>query len=381
MNLLNKIKGLRHKAYIKLYSLQPIQQNKIIIWSDVFKTYGCNPKYITEYIVKNYPNEFDIVWVIDAMIDIPKDIPNDVRIVRYFSVQYLKELHTAHYIICNQRIGDSCFWHKRDGQIYIQTWHSSLRLKTIEKDAVKYLPEHYIQSAKMDSKRIDYIISGCKFSSDIFKNSFWYDGEVIECGTPRIDYLFDKSDIEHIYSKTNLSKEYKYIIYAPTFRDNDSYNYNIDFKRIIAACEKRFGGKWKVLYRLHPNLIFKIGSYDLGDECINMCRYPDIQELLKISDMLITDYSSCMFDMMFLGKPCIEFMPDLDDYIANERKLYFDINELPFETALTVHEAEQKIIEFDNQKYDNKIAQFMQKIGSYETGNACENILKKIFGK
>ncbi|MBO5413489.1 MAG: CDP-glycerol glycerophosphotransferase family protein, partial [Clostridia bacterium] len=176
MNIVNMVKRLRHKFLIKMYSSIPIKKNKIIIWSNSFKSYGCNPKYIAEYILENYPGEFDIVWVIDADLPVPSDIPEGVRIVRYFSKQYLYELHTARFVVCNARTSDAYFWHKRKNQIYIQTWHSSIRLKTIEKDAENSLPERYIEAAKSDSKKIDYIISGCDFSSRIFKESFWYDG-------------------------------------------------------------------------------------------------------------------------------------------------------------------------------------------------------------
>ena len=359
----------------------PIKKNKIIMWSDSFKTYGCNPKYIAEYILANHKNEFDIVWVIDACLPIPAGIPSDIRIVKYFSKEYLRELHTAHFVICNARTNSSYMWHKRKGQIYIQTWHSSLRLKTIEKDAENFLPDDYIGSSKEDSERIDYIISGCKFSSDIFANSFWYSGKILECGTPRIDYLLNSPQSEKLYKKIGISQEYKYILYAPTFR-NKEYNYNLDFKKIISAAQRAYGGKWKILYRLHPNLIFKIKEYDLGDECINVCGYSDMQELVAVCDMLITDYSSCMFDMMYTKKPCILYMPDYDDYVSHERRLYFDIEKLPFGKAYDDNSLLSVIEGLNDEKYLKDIADFKNAIGSFEQGTACKTIVDGIiFGK
>ena len=134
-------------------------------------------------------------------MNIPESIPQNVRVVRYFSKEYLYELHTAGVVICNARTLESYLWIKRKGQVYIQTWHSSLRLKNIEKDAEKTLPESYIQAAKGDSEKIDYIISGCTLSSCIFKNSFWYDGKILECGTPRIDYLLKEANKKEIFKK------------------------------------------------------------------------------------------------------------------------------------------------------------------------------------
>ena len=378
MKLINKIKGLRHKFLIKMYSIMPLKNNKIILWSNSFKSYGCNPKYIAEHLLENHPKEFDIVWVIDADLPVPESIPEGVRVVRYFSKEYLYELHTAKFVICNARTSDSYFWHKRKGQVYIQTWHSSLRLKTIEKDAEKTLPERYIEAAKGDSKKIDYIISGCGFSSKIFKESFWYDGPVLECGTPRIDYLLKEANSKKLLEKANLSGEYRYILYAPTFRTSDDYEYNFDFEKLVNCFEEQFGGKWKVLYRLHPNLIFKIKEHKLPDACIDVCRYSDMQELIAVSDFMITDYSSCMFDMMYIKKPCLLYMPDFEEYTKKERDLYFNIKELPFVKAYTEDEMFEAIQTFNKEKYEADTEEFLSKIGSFETGTACKTIAELI---
>ena len=381
MVIIDKLKRLRHKALIKIYSALPLKRNKIILWSNGFRSYGCNPKYITEYLLENYPNQLDIVWVISSIVDVPESIPQNVRVVRYFSRAYLYELHTAGFVICNARTDDTYFWEKRKGQVYIQTWHSSLRLKTIEKDAEKTLSERYIQAAKSDSKKIDYIISGCAFSSRIFKDAFWYDGKILECGTPRIDYLLKEANKKEIFKKTDFSEEYRYILYAPTFRTDDAYQYNVDFEKLVGACEERFGGKWKVLYRLHPNLLFKMKEQTLPSVCIDVCKYSDMQELIVISDFMITDYSSCMFDMMYMKKPCLLYMPDFDEYTERERALYFDIKELPFLKAYTEDEVFDAVKNFDSVKYEHHIESFLETIGCFENGTACRSIAELISRK
>lgn len=129
MCLIGTVKKIRLSTYINLCRCMPVKRNKIIMWANSFKHYGCSPKYITEYLLRNKSGKYDIVWVFENGVKILTDFPNGVRIVRYFSTSYLKELHTAHYIICNTRIGKSYMWHKRAQQKYIQTWHSSIRLK------------------------------------------------------------------------------------------------------------------------------------------------------------------------------------------------------------------------------------------------------------
>ncbi len=373
MRFLNFIKRIRIDFLIKFYSLLPLKKNKIIFWSNNFKSYGCNPKYISEYLLKNYKTEFDIVWVFDSNLPTPENLPSGIRIVKYFSKNYLRELHTARFVICNARTSDAVMWKKRKNQIYIQTWHSSLRLKTIEKDAAEFLPAAYIDAAINDSKKIDYIISGCEFSSAVFRSSFWYNGEIIESGTPRIDYLLNNKNANKILTKIGLSDEYNYILYAPTFRDSEKFDYNLNFKKITESFSKKFGGQWKVLYRLHPNLMFKINEYNLDSECINVSGYSDMQELIVVCDSMITDYSSCMFDMLYANKPCFLYMPDYEHYINTERKMYFDLHKLPFPKSFDENMLLASIENFDD-TYINAIKSFLMNIGSFENGTSLKTI-------
>lgn len=379
MTLIKSIKAIRHKAYIKYYSLLPIKKNKIIMWANSFKQYGCSPKYITEYLLENYPDKYDIVWVFEPQVKIPEGLDKRVRIVYYFSIEYLKELHTAKFVICNMRTGDAYFWHKRKGQIYIQTWHSSIRLKKIEKDAEQCFDKAYINSAKEDSKKIDILLSGCDFSTNIFENSFWYSGKIMKSGTPRCDVLIgDTSKIKNkVFNYYNIDKNAKTVIYAPTFRKgNDADLHGVSPEEIITALKTRFGGDWVFMYRLHPNIISDY-NFEMTNS-IDATKYPDMQELIASSDFLITDYSSCMFDMLIAGKNCALYAPDVDEYIKDERGLYFDFSELPFSLAKTNDELTDIISKFDELRYKEKAKEFLNKIGSYENGKASETVVKYI---
>ena len=379
MKIINTIKKLRHKAYIKWYSLKPLKENKIIMWANSFKQYGCSPKYITEYLLKYYPDKYDIVWVFEPQVHIPDGLDKRVRIVRYFSMEYLYELHTAKFVICNMRTNDSYYWHKRKGQVYIQTWHSSVRLKKIEKDAQQCFDEKYIDSAKKDSERIDLLLSGCDFSTSIFKRAFWYNGEILKSGTPRCDVLFENNkDLKNkIYDKYNIGHNNKIVLYAPTFRKGNSAElHDLDFSRLSIELKKAFGGAWKILYRMHPNILSEcISDYS---EAINVSKYPDMQELMTAAEILITDYSSCMFDMAIAGKKCILYAPDYLEYIKDDRGLYFDFEELPFPLADSNDTLASVIEHFDEEVYEKNIKGFLRKIGTYESGDASRQIAEYI---
>lgn len=379
MKLIQSIKKLRHRLYIMIYSAMPMEKNKIIMWANSFKQYGCSPKYITEYLLAHCPDKYNIVWVFEPQVEIPEELKKKVRIVKYFSMDYLRELHTAKFVVCNMRTGGAYLWKKRKGQVYIQTWHSSIRLKKIERDAEKYLDKNYIESAKEDSKKIDMLLSGCDFSTQIFKKSFWYSGPIMKSGTPRCDVFFGNTQHikEKVYKFYNIDANAKLVIYAPTFRNNKNADiHGICCDKILEALNRKYGGKWVFMYRLHPNII-KEYSFDIK-EAVDATNYPDMQELICAAEIMITDYSSCMFDMAIAGKKCILYAPDVDEYVKNERGLYFDIFKLPFPLAKTNGELEKIIQELDEREYAEAIDGFLKTIGSYERGNASKNVTEYI---
>lgn len=376
MKIMQKIKEFRHKAYIFKFCHMPIKQNKIIFWSDSFKHFGCSPKYITLYLLNHYPGKFDIVWVFEDGIAIPNDLPNEIRVVKYFSIDYLRELHTAKFVICNMRTGDAYYWKKRDEQIYIQTWHGFLALKKIEKDAEKHLPEEYILNAQEDSKKIDLLLAGCEYSTEMFRRCFWYEGEILK-GLPRCDILVSESlDVKKkVYEYYHIPKDNKLLIYAPTFRNgNKAEIFGMDFLSVISVLNSKADERWVIGCRLHPNVLADIDD----DICISMSKYSDMQELLLAADILITDYSSTMFEMALAKKPCILYAPDLDEYMSNERGFYFDIRALPFPLAKNIEQLKQAIKKFDSQEYVEKADDFLNKIGSYETGNSSKQVAEYI---
>ena len=239
-NLIAKIKALRMKVAIWLCRHSRLHQNKVIFWSDDLKNYGCNPKYLTEYLAKQTEKKLDLVWVFNESAKTPIRLPDGVRTVRYFSLKYLYELHTAKFIVCNARMSPALYFHKRRGQVYIQTWHSSMRLKMIEGDA--NLPESYVEIAKADSANIDLLISGSAYSTQIFRRAFWYDGRILESGTPRCDILLcpDAERQERTREALGIPKNVKTILYAPTFRKGYAKNdLGLDYEALRNAAAER----------------------------------------------------------------------------------------------------------------------------------------------
>ncbi|OKL36560.1 CDP-glycerol glycerophosphotransferase family protein [Domibacillus mangrovi] len=363
---------------IYIFNCLPIKKNKLFFFSYYGSQYGCSPKYITDYIIKHYPkDQFDIVWAFNDL-ESKKHITS-FRKVKIMSLQYFYELCTSKIVITNFRTTD--MYVKRKNQYYIQTWHSSLRLKQIEKDAEDSLPPHYVKMAKKDSLKCDLLLSGCQYSTDIFKRSFWYEGEVFEHGTPRNDILYqgNASKRKEILSMLNVPTSSKILLYAPTFRKGNNMDiYNLDYAQIAHQLKSRFGGEWIILVRLHPHLISKSNQLLRGENVIDATIFDDVQELLLIADVLITDYSSLMFDFQLTNRPCFLYVPDVKEYVSQERDLYFELRELPFLIAKSKEDLLEKIGAFHHDEYKGKIIDFSDRIGSFEEGKACEYLLNRI---
>lgn len=362
------------KILLIIFRLLPIKKNKVLFIGYYGAQYGCNPKYLSEYFTKENGN-LKIVW---AFSNPSKYSLNNIVKVKYYSIRYFYELSTSKVIITNYRL--PLYFKKRANQTYIQTWHSSLRLKMIENDAIETIPSTYIEMAKNDSRQIDILLSGCEFSTQIFRRAFWYDGEILECGTPRCDMLFkrDNTLINNLKRNLPLSSKTKILLYAPTFRKNNSLDaYDIDFDRLKTTLDK--DGEWKILIRLHPhlqNLSKKL--VEKYDNVIDVTNYDDIQELLLISDILVTDYSSLMFDFIITEKPCIIYASDLAEYLKKDRNLYFDITNLPFPLCQTNNELNQAISEFNYKKHTEAIKSFNRHVGSFEDGQACKKVYDRV---
>ena len=360
--------------------LLPINRKKIVL--SCFYGRGCSdsPKAIAEALHRKDPTLKLICLTDKKHLD---NLPEYVTPKSYHIFSRVYHLSTAKVWIDNTRKGAG---YKKKNQFYLQTWHG-FALKRIEKDAAggKELDRTYAEYAKRDSAQTDLYISGSQHMTEIYKNSFWYQGPVAQTGTPRNDILFRKSDIirKKVYKKLGLDECRKLILYAPTFRaDHNTDCYRLDCAGVIAACEKRFGGEWTVLIRLHPSVDALSGglfSYD-SLNTVDATGYDDVMELLCSTDLLITDYSSVMFDFALTGRPSLQFATDLEAY-KKDRNFYFPIETLPFPRAESNEQLTAQIKAYDRAQAAEQWNDFSKKYGFCEDGKASERCADLILSK
>lgn len=345
-----------------IFRLFPIKNNRIVMSNLLGKGYGDNPKYIANELLSRKDIDLEIIWLVkDKYYD---DIPKEIKQIKRGTLKELYYLSTAKIWVDNSRkhIGVT----KRKKQFYIQTWHGDLGLKKVEKDVEESLPKMYIESAIADSKMINIITSGSRVFTDTVRRAFWYDGEILECGSPKTDAFFN--------IKEDKNKDYKTVIYAPSFRDNgDNSCCNIDYERLLNILEERFNCKWKVIVRFHPNVSYLQDNIEYTDNIINGSKSSDINDMIKSCDMLISDYSSTAFDAMYAKKLVLLYVPDEDEYFKI-RKSGFKLDELPFPRAKTNEKLFQNIKKLKEKEYYDKVNIFLKKINTYEKGTASKNV-------
>lgn len=349
----------------------PIDKNKVVFCSYYGRGYSDNSKAICNAMLKAN-TKAKLIWLCKNEKE-AATLPDGVIPCPYDSAKRVWQLATARVWVDNCRKYDRF---KKKGQYYLQTWHG-FPLKQIEKDAIESLPDDYEKGALRDSGFIDLLLSNCGFVTETLRRCFWYDGEIAEYGSPRNDVFIngDPEADERVRRSLGIDHSRKFVLYAPTFRvDKGAVDcYAIDAAELQKACEKRFGGDWSVVIRLHPN-VAKVSeglfNYD-GIKIINGTMHPDMQELLCACDLLITDYSSSMFDYALGGKPCVRFANDLDSYIG-DRNFYFNYDEIPFPYAENNQDLINLIENFDIEKYNNDKNTFYSKLSFCEDGKASE---------
>lgn len=352
------------------FNLLKVKDNKIVFSNFNGKGYGCNPKYITEELIRRNKG-YDIVWLTKEE---PSTFPKEVRVVKWGELQAIYEWSTAKVIVNNVRMGGyfaKGFKKKRE-QIYIQTWHGSSGIKKMEGDCVN-LPPKYIKKAKIDSKNIDFLLSNCSWLTERYKDSFFYDGDILELGSPRNDIFFKNEEtVKEIKEKLGINLSSKIVMYMPTFRDeNKEFNFLLKENEIIKSLERRFGGDWIFIYRTHPVMN---GTFSNRHGVLNLSNHPDPQELLLITDCLITDYSSSGFDYLLTKRPVFLYIPDKNEY-ENRRGLYYPIEETPFLIATNLNVLKREIELFNEKEYQKNADSFLLCKNVVDDGQASKKIV------
>lgn len=382
---MTRIKQLLRNIYVYACRMSFGVEKKAVFTSFSGKSYSDNPKAISEVLHAIAP-EIKIVWFFKAgyrNLDLP-DYITAVDNTHVFEVH--KHLATAAAVVNNCGMA---YIPKNEKQIFIQTWHGDKGFKKILHDAA-YRKDEEILNEEIPGY-CDYAIAGSEYGIYQYRSAFRYTGRILMEGTPRNDRLINPDEKWCAAKKEQLSipAKTKVLLYAPTLRRESAARKqaqpirDLDIVRTLDALEQKDGCAWKCLLRAHPTIVGLSGIRE-DDRILDMSAYEDMADLLLISDMLITDYSSCAGDFALLHRPIVLFHADKQEYLEKDRTLYFDIEDSPYIVAENQEELEEIIVSLTLEKAERNCNEILKFYGDFETGHATlsvAQIIKECIGR
>lgn len=360
---------------------RPVQENTVFFESFNGDSVTDSPKEIDRVLASRFP-ELKRFW---SVKDLSIEVPDGAVPLVAGTDEWMHRLATSAVLINNNNFPH--YFRKANGQKYIQTWHGT-PLKKIGNDVpgASLSLRYRALMVKEAESEWDLMIAQSRWAAEIFSSAFAFEGPFFTSGYPRNDALADDSRMAR--ARTAVREAYQIgdtqtvILYAPTWRDylrDASGRYSrVDFLE-MGNTIKLLGDEYSILYRGHANSVHSRQS-PLPSGVIDVTAHSDVNELIAAADIMITDYSSIMFDFVVTGKPIAFVVPDLVRYRDDTRGFYFDFErDSPGplfsngkEAATWIKSVSDGTI-IDTEKYLN----FVERFASSEDGQSAERFINE----
>jgi CDP-glycerol glycerophosphotransferase len=366
-----------------------VDKKMILFESNLGRNYSGNPRFIYEEMIAGGLDRVYRCYFILEDATVP--IPGNAKKVKRLGAFYFYLFSKAGFWVSDTRMPS--YLKKRKGTVYIQTWHGTpLKKLALDLEQMTMQGEDSLEAYKKkfakNSGTWDYLLSQNSYSTGIFRRAFAFSKEILETGYPRNDILFHKNNEEAILAikqKLRLPADKKIILYAPTWRDDEH----------CGPLRYRFSSRMDYDYlkeKLALDYIVIIKAHYLVGEMMDYGKYggflypfgasSDIAELYLVSDLLVTDYSSVMFDYSLLKRPMIFYTYDLEQYQDSLRGFYFDfMAEAPGPVVTTTEQLADEIIRNDFTAYQDKYREFSVKYNHADHGDAARKVVDLILSR
>ncbi|NHC03358.1 glycosyltransferase [Acinetobacter sp. 187] len=358
--------------YIYYYENLLIRDNVYLFESFAGDSVSCNPYAILRELLKEKNDDLYVV-VCNNHEKIPEDllIQKNIIYVKKNSELYIRYLATAKFLINNTTF--SPYFIKKEGQVYLMTWHGT-PIKSLGRDQKNGFMSH--SNVTRNFLHADYIISPNPHTTDIILNKYdikdIYSGKFYEVGYPRVDLTLCSDLISR--EKLNIEENKKVILYAPTWRGGDKLEGNIDVEKLLSDLNKLSKQKDYVLFYKSHHLIENIlKEIDLPVRLVP--ENIDINAFLSITDCLISDYSSIIFDYLPLNKPIISYIYDYDDYIVQRGDLYFSKDKLFGSICETIEDVVTVLSEISSSSLKYDYSQSIKEFCNNDKGLSAKNVI------
>lgn len=399
MALIGKIKKAIGKCatvalgaeYVRHYRKNEIRDDLIFYSSQNGAGLLCSPYAVFDALMKSDEfDDYEHVWQVNdpeerALLQVEYSGCRNVRFVGKNSAGYFDAITSAKYIITN--ITMPFYFMKKPGQIYVNTWHG-IPLKTLGFDVPD--GKYSARNTTRNFLQTDYIISPCRCTTKIFKHSYklegLYSGKLTECGYPRNDLIFS-ADRDYVIDKlsvrgTIIDTDKKIILYAPTWKGTSYEKADNDIARYDELCdylsEHIDTEKYQILIKPHPT-VYKLLSEDERKSGKYVSSSINTNELLSITDILVSDYSSVFFDFLLTDRPIIFYIPDVESY-KEYRGVYFGLDALPGPYSCDMGDIAEWINDAENvrENYAEQYDKMKSWSCEFDDGNVSQKVIDAV---
>lgn len=366
--------------YIYYFENLPIRENTYFFESFSGNSVSCNPYALLVSLLGNdcYLNSIFIV-VCNDNNKIPENLlyKENIIFIKKNSDLYIRYLATAKYLINNTTF--SPYFVRRDNQVYLMTWHGT-PIKSLGKDQKNGFMSH--ANVTRNFLQATHIISPNSHTTNIFLDKYdirdLYSGEFFEIGYPRVDFSIDNNIISK--NKLNIDSDKRVILYAPTWRGGDKLEGSVDVDKLLLDLKKLSAlNNFTIFYKSHHLIEALLKDVDIPVRLVP--ENVDINVFLNIVDILISDYSSIIFDFIPLNKPIISYIYDYDTYISERGALYFTKEDLFGDICESIDQVIDSIIKFNSGSCCFEYSEYKNQYCLYDSGNSTKTVIDILHSK
>jgi CDP-glycerol glycerophosphotransferase len=314
------------------------------------------------------------------------EFPADVATVQRHSPAYFRSLLTTDALVTNDIVSKHLV--KGPRVHYLQMWHGTpLKLIGLDERAHRYTgAQAHLRRMVRDVAKWDYLVSPSPACSEMFRSAFGFEGEIWETGYPRNDVLRSPDANmrrDEVRRTLGIEPGAVAVLHAPTWRDDDKtedgrFRQSLRLDPALIAAALPDGAR--LLLRLHRNVTER-PTGTRGDVVIDVSSHPDIADLYLAADVLVSDYSSAVYDFAVTGKPILLFAPDLGRYRDTVRGMYFEYEDwAPGPVSTTQEDLAKSLSQLDDvaRRWAERYGHFVQKFCPHEDGRAGERVAERL---
>ncbi|WP_433677053.1 CDP-glycerol glycerophosphotransferase family protein [Microbacterium gorillae] len=343
-------------------------ENAVFFESFYGRNASCNPLAIDRELAARAPDVTRYWSVVDRSVEVPEGA---VAVVEG-TPEWWRARAAARLLVVNDWLRRR--YARRRGQRVLQTWHGT-PLKRLALHRPGFDPRRAV-AVWREARRWDALLAQNPYAARILRAAYAFRGGLWVDGYPRNDVLVTGSGTA-VRERLGIAADERVVLYAPTWRDDRERI--VDFLDPVSLAEE-LGAV--VLVRGHSRTLLP-GEDTSGPRVLDVTGFPDTSQLLLAADVLITDYSSVMFDFSATGKPMAFFVPDIEHYRGELRGFYFDLErEAPGPVVRTQHELVAALADATAaDDYAEKYRRWQQRFNDRDDGRAAERVVARIIDR